>query len=334
MSARAALYVAGSMLAIGLVAGWALDGLSVLERITSTVAGIVRPPGEAGATWVPVKPGEMALTVFDRTGRPRRSIAAIRPWTPRFSPDGRRVAYGAFGAGRSTSDLWVTDLDAGTTRRLTDDDGDSNDPQWSADGRTLAYSANAPGGKDVLTRPVSGGEADVLAERERTQFPSDWLRDGSALLVTEQGGPSGNDILVQRTDGSVPQKYAATSANESAARASPDGRWVAYTSDESGRPEVYLDSYPRPGRRVTISQGGGIHPVWRSDGNELYYWSGEALVAVQLRTSWRGGPPSVEGRTVLFHAPYHVGANTMYDASPNGEQFVIVQSPEETSWEE
>ena len=145
------------------------------------------------------------------------------------------------------------------------------------------------------------------------------------MLVTEQG-PGGNDILVQPTDGSTPWSYAATSANETAARISPNGRWVAYTSDESGRPEVYLDSYPRRAQRVAISQGGGLHPVWRGDGRELYYWSGGSLVAVRLTPSSGGAPPAVEGRTVLFRAPYHVAPNTMYDASPDGKQFVIVLS--------
>ena len=326
VSARAALYVAGTTLAIGLVGGWALAGSSAVARWTDAASELGRPPIDGGESWEPTVAGELALMVVDRWGRPRRTIAADRPWTPRFSPDGRRVAYGAFGPGRSTSDLWVTDLDAGTTRRLTDDGGDSNDPQWSADGRTLAYSAAAPGGKDILVRPVGGGEAGVLAARPRTQFPSDWLRDGSALLVTEEGGRNGHDILVQPTDGSTPWPYAATSANETAARVSPDGRWVAYTSDESGRPEVYLDSYPRPGRRVAISQGGGIHPVWRGDGRELYHWTEETLVAVRLGASSGGAPPVVEARTVLFSAPYHVGLNTMYDVSRDGEQFVLVRT--------
>jgi Tol biopolymer transport system component len=265
------------------------------------------------------------LIVVDRAGRPLHEIPGNRPWTPRFSPDGRRVAYGAFGPGRETSDLWVTDIDAGTTRRLTDDGGDANDPQWSSDGATVAYSASAPGGKDVVTQSLSGGTARVLAARDGTQFPSDWLRDGSALLVTEEAGPNQHDILVQPADGSPARPYAATSADESAARFSPDGRWVAYTSDESGRAEVYVDAYPQPGRRRMISSGGGVHPVWRGDGRELYYWRDGALVAVRLGAAVGGAPPAPGEQTVLFRAPYNVGVNTMYDVSPDGERFVIVR---------
>ena len=327
VSARAAMYAAAAMLVVGLAGGWALARSPLVARWTSasapqlvqsTIQARVAPATMTGAT---------SLTIVDRAGRPLRTIAAERPWTPRFSPDGRRLAYGAFGQGRRTSDLWVLDLYADTERRFTDGTDDSNDPQWSPDGAMIAYSASASGGKDVLLRKLGGSASTVLASREGTQFPSDWLRDGSALLVTEDAGPDRHDILVQPTDGSTPVAYAATSADETAARSSPDGRWVAYTSDQSGRAEVYLDSYRSPGRPVVISSGGGVHPVWRGDGRELYYWSDGALVAVRLGASSGDAPPVAGTRTVLFRAPYQAGVNTMYDVSPDGERFVIVPVP-------
>jgi dipeptidyl aminopeptidase/acylaminoacyl peptidase len=268
---------------------------------------------------------DVPLVVVDRAGRPQRAIAADRPWTPRFSPDGRRVAYGAFGSGRSTSDLWVTELESGTTRRLTDDDADSNDPQWSPDGTRLAFSASTPGGKDLMTRRLGDDNVHVLAVREGTQFPSDWLRDGSALLVTEEAGDNAHDILVQPADGAPAWPLAATPADETTARVSPDGRWVAYTSDRSGRAEVYVDSYRRPGRPVAVSSGGGIHPVWRGDGRELYYWSDGVLTAVQLGAAAGDAPPAVRARTPLFRAPYQGQVNTMYDVSPDGERCGVVR---------
>jgi tRNA A-37 threonylcarbamoyl transferase component Bud32 len=327
VSARAAMYATAAMVAIGLVGGWMLARSSLLERWASAASGAVSATLDAGAAPVPVTTENMSLSVVDRAGRTQRTIAASRPWTPRFSPDGRLVAYGAFGTGRSTSDLWVTTLAGRTTRRLTDDENDSNDPQWSADGATVAYSVSAPGGKDLMMRKIRGGEPSVLAAREGTQFASDWLRDGSALLVTEETGHNGRDILIQPVDGSTAWPYAATAADETAARVSPDGRWVAYTSDELGRAEVYLDSYPRPRQRISISSSGGVHPVWRRDGRELYYWNEGALVAVQLRAAGGVAPPAVMRRTVLFRASYHIGPNTMYDVSPDGERFVIVHSP-------
>ena len=328
VSARAAVYTAVVTLFVGLAGALALARSPLVERWTSTPSDVVRPATGSASEWALATVGDSPLMVVDRAGRPQRAIAANNPWTPRFSPDGRRVAYGAFGAGRSTSDVWVTDLEAGTTQRLTDDEADSNDPQWSPDGAIVAYSASAPGGKDLVMRWVSGGEARVLASREGTQFASDWLRDGSALLVTEEAGDNGHDLLVQPVDGSAARPYAATPADETAARVSPDGRWVAYTSDESGRAEVYLDSYARPGWRVKVSSGGGVHPVWRGDGRELYYWRGEALIAVQLGAAAGDAPPTVGASSGLFRAPYQVGFNTMYDVSPDGERFVIVRRPE------
>jgi Tol biopolymer transport system component len=328
VSARAALYAAVATLVVGLASGRIIDASSLVRRWTDRARAIGHPSSDARQAAPLVTAGDLsepALIVVDRAGRPLREISANRPWTPRFAPDGRRVAFGAFGPGRETSDLWVTDLDASTARRLTDDGGDANDPQWSSDGATVAYSASAPGGKDVVIQSLSGGAAHVLAARDGTQFPSDWSRDGSALLVTEDAGPNHYDILVQPADGSPARPYAATPADETAARFSPDGHWVAYTSDESGRAEVYLDSYPRPGQRRTISSGGGVHPVWRGDGRELYYWRDGELVAVRLAAAVGGEPPAPGVQTVLFRAPYIVGVNTMYDVSPDGERFVIVR---------
>ena len=329
VSARAAVYAVSAVLVIGLASGWVLARSSLMDRLANAPSEFVRLPVQSEAEWAPSQSGDMALTVVDRAGRAQRKIPANRPWTPRISPDGRHVAYGAFGAGRSTSDLWVTDLETGATRRLTDDESDSNDPQWSAEGGTVAYSATALGGKDLLTRSVGGGEPSVLATRDGTQFASDWVRDGSALLVTEEAGNNKRDILVQPADGSAPWPYAATDADETAARVSPDGRWVAYTSDESGRVEVYLDSYPRPGRRIAVSWNGGAHPVWRGDGRELYYWNDGALMAVQLGAAVGDGTPAVGARSVLFKAPYYVGPNTMYDVSPDGKRFVLIEQPQD-----
>ena len=327
VSARAAVYVAAAMVAIGLVGGLALSRTSFLKPWADAPPAVVSPAFSANADIGSPSTDDMSLSVVDRAGRTQRTIAASRPWTPRFSPDGRFVAYGAFGDGRSTSDVWVTALNTGTTRRLTDDDHDSNDPQWSEDGSMVAYSASAAGGKDLLMRKLSDSEPSVVLARDGTQFASDWLRDGSALLVTEETGGNRRDIVVQPANGSRAWPYAATAADETAARVSPDGRWVAYTSDESGRAEVYLDSYPRPRKRIAISSSGGMHPVWRRDGRELYYWNDGALIAAELRADDRGAPPTVVRRAALFRAPYHPGPNTMYDVSPDGTRFVIVLDP-------
>ena len=325
---RVAVFAGLGGIAVGLLGGWGLahspanrwagkrEAFAQSPAIAPSVISVQSSSGSTDA---------LSLVVLDRTGRLQQTIEANRPWTPRFSPDGRRIAFGAFGTGRNTSDVWVTDLAAGTTQRLTDDDADSNDPQWSPDGKAIAYSVSAPGGKDVAERRVDGSGAHVIASRDGTQFPSDWLRDGSALLVTDDHGAGGHDIILQPTDGSEASTYVGTSADELAARVSPDGHWVAYTSDQSGPAQVYLDSYPRAGKRVMLSTNGGVHPVWRADGRELYYWRGNAFVAVQLGAAQGNSPPPVSAETVLFHTSYLGGLNTMYDVSPDGSRFVIVQ---------
>jgi hypothetical protein len=143
--------------------------------------------------------------------------------------------------------------------------------------------------------------------------------------VTDPGREGDKDILVQLVDGSAPRPFAATRANETAARGSPDGRWIAYTSEETGRAEVYVAAYADPARRRLVSTDGGLHPVWRGDGRELYFWQGDQLVAVELHAAPGAALPEVRLRTPLFRAKYHGGVNTMYDVSPDGERFVIVR---------
>jgi serine/threonine-protein kinase len=263
-----------------------------------------------------------SLAVLDRTGRVVRTIPARAPWEPRFSPDGKRVAYGAYPPGRDSADVYIADLASGTTQRLTSDTRDNNDPIWSPDGRTIAYDKLGPGGKDLYVQPVEGGEARLVAGRPGSQFPTEWLPDG--ILLLELNGMGGIDVFVQPHDGRPARPYAATTARETAARASPDGRWVAYQSDESGRDEIYVDSYPTPGRRTLVSAGGGANPVWGRDGRDLYYWKVDQLIAARVEPGSPGRPLEVRSRTTLFTAPYVENIIAAYDVSPNGREFVMV----------
>lgn len=333
VSARLALYATVAALGLGSVAGWNLAHSATVERWRGTLNAIrqqantndspgARTTPSAGPTGAT---GNLSLVVVDRGGRVVRDIAANRPWAPRFSPDGRRIAYGAFGDGRRTSDIWITDLDGGRARRLTDDDADSNYPQWNPDGSIVAYSANARGGTEIAEQSIDGGNARIVAGRPATWFPTDWLHDGSALVVSEDAGTNQFDILLQPADGSAARRYVATGAQETAGRVSPHVHWVAYTSNESGRDEVYVDSYPRPGYRVMVSREGGADPVWRGDGRELYYWRGDALVAVPIDGSRTNRPPALGADRVLFQSAHEHSLNSMYDVSPDGERIVLVR---------
>jgi Tol biopolymer transport system component len=254
-----------------------------------------------------------------------QALAARAPWTPRFSPDGRRLAYGAYAPGQGLSDIWVTDLADGTTQRVTADDADNNDPHWSPDGRSILYAALREGtGKDLFVHALDGGAARRLTSRPITEWPSDWSPDGGELLVTGVTNEDDRDIWIQPADGGAARPWLATPAQEYAARVSPNGRWVAYTSNETGRDEVYVQSFPTPGRKTLVSPRGGAHPVWRRDGRELYYWQDDQLVAVDVDPRGPGGALVVRGRTPLFRAPYMLSEHPNYDASPDGTRFVVV----------
>jgi hypothetical protein len=128
---------------------------------------------------------------------------------------------------------------------------------------------------------------------------------------------------VQTLPDGKPRPYVATDAQETAARASPNGQWVAYTSNETGRHEVYVQSYPNPGRPTPISILGGVSPAWRGDGRELYYWQGEQLIAASLEFRGAGEPPAVRARKPLFQALFMDNSVALYDVSPLGPQFIL-----------
>jgi hypothetical protein len=131
------------------------------------------------------------------------------------------------------------------------------------------------------------------------------------------------DIWVQPADGTAPRPYLDTPTSEAAARCSPDGRWVAYQSGESGRTEVFVQSFPVPGRKLLVSADGGANPVWGRDGRTLYYWQEGLLIASALSED-ASGSLVVRSRSPLFRAAYIAGIHANYDVSPDGSRFAIV----------
>jgi serine/threonine-protein kinase len=275
----------------------------------------------------------LTLTVTDRAGRADGVIAARQPWAPRFSPDGHRIAYGAVAPGLRNGDVWITDVAIGTTQRLTTEDRDAGDPLWSPDGKAVAYSVNAATAtrKRLAVQTLDGGSERALGRGTGTQWPSDWTRDGGLLFTDNRDtvGAAGErvslqEVWVQPVDGTASRPYLTSSAHEHGARVSADGRWAAYASDETGRYEVYLQSYPTPGHKLLVSSGGGDNPVWRRDGQELYYWRADQLMAVVFDAGTPNEPLKLRQTTPLFRAPYVTGDHPNYDVSPDGTRFVLV----------
>ena len=315
-----------------IVAGLAFQMAGSPFDVASTGALVYRPGSSSSAE------DYLKLKLIDRMGRELQAFPGRLPWAPRFSPDGRRVAYGAVAPGHENTDIWVRDIDAGTTQRVTTDGNNNNDVQWSPDGARLAFSANAPGGKDLFVQPLDGGPASMLTRRPGNQVSTDWTSNGDAVLLIDlprSGGErSGNqDIWIQPSNGGEPRPYLTTVAHENAARVSPDGKWVAYQSDETGRYEVYVQAYPTPGRRWSVSVRGGFHPVWARNGRELFFWRGDQLMAVAVTPGPANEPLRFGTPTPLFRAPYPKGtslAAAMYDVAPDG-RFVVVTSHDRES---
>jgi Tol biopolymer transport system component len=249
------------------------------------------------------------------------------PLTPRFSPDGRRVALTTQRAG--TQDVWILDLSSGTLSRLTSE-GVNYYPEWSADGTRVLFSSVRAGtrGRDLLWKSADlSGEAQPLLSLDGNQWEGLRTCDGRWLVYREVGEETGRDILaVPLDDERDPRPIVRTPFDERAVALSPNGRWLAYVSDESGQDEVYVSPFPEAGGHWMISSGGGREPVWSHDGRELFYRSGASLISVAVVTE----PAfSVGTRQVLFERPLSTYANAAaYDTHPDGDRFVMMTSGE------
>jgi serine/threonine-protein kinase len=243
---------------------------------------------------------------------------------PRVSPDGRRLVVNIERAG--LVELWVYDIARGTRRQLPG--ANTTDPIWYPDGTAITYGLFGPDrSRTNLAQTLADGTGapDTLLPAHMTQAPHSWSPDGTRLAYYEIDPTTTRDIILLSEDGtSTP--YLNTPANERSPVFSPDGRWIAYTSDESGRDEVYLAPSEEPRPRRQVSTGGGWAPVWSRDGRELFYRNRAAVMAVQIRTM-----PTVEIGTpeLLFEGPFEPdpapSGSVNYDVAPDG-RFLMVQS--------
>jgi serine/threonine-protein kinase len=242
-----------------------------------------------------------------------------------LAPDGRRLAVG-LGSGAALN-IWIKQLDRGPTTRLTFG-GQDRRPFWAPDGRTVAYIRDSNNTSAVYARPADGGGQDRLLVRlDRLIQEGEWSHDGRWILVRTDNGQTGaGDILAVRTSGDgAPVPVAASPFTELHPALSPDGRWLAYTSNESGINEVYVRPFPdAEGGRWQVSNGGGSEPRWSHDGRELFYLDGDLrLNAARVQTV----PTfATAGRTSLFDASNFVvaGFHQSYEVTPDGRAFIFV----------
>jgi serine/threonine-protein kinase len=233
-----------------------------------------------------------------------------------LSPDGSRAVVGD-----NHGKLWIVDLRNGTRIRLTpDDDASSAYGAWTPDGARVVFGSNRGGDWDMYSVPATGGEAKRLLARPDNQFPNSIARDGT-ILFNERSKTAGSNLFTLSPDGTV-TPIVQSPASKVGGQFSPDGRAIAYVSDETGREEVYVRSLRRPEDVVAVSSDGGKAPVWSPDGKELFFRRGDAFLAapvVSLDPLSFGGPkPLFEIRAAPGRTSNHPG----YGVAPDGRFLV------------
>ena len=270
---------------------------------------------------------ERRLVWIDRQGKVEPTSAPPRPYyDPRISPDGQQVAVSSE---ESTERVWTYNFARATLTALTSAGVSSQSPVWMTAGMRIVYRGTRLGFRNLFWRAADGSdEEERLTTGENVQAPVSVSPDGTRLSYNESDRTTGNDIWMVTLDGDRKrERFLKTSASEANGHFSSDGQWLAYVSDVSGRSEVYVQPFPGPGGKWTISTEGGDEPVWSRDGRELFYRNGNVLMAVPitLQPTFAAGVPRP-----LFRSDFEPsGTNTSgYDVSPDGRRFLMIQPTE------
>jgi eukaryotic-like serine/threonine-protein kinase len=270
---------------------------------------------------------------FDRAGRQISALTTVADYIDvRLSPDGRNAAFTRHDSSAPAPDIWVRDFDRGAVSRLTAEPTLDSSPIWSEDGASIYFRSNRSGFAQVYRVEVTNPSKPevVLGQiasggQYSNAVPGDVSRDGKWLVFT--GASETSSFNIWAVDLNEPNKrlaYQALPANEIDPVISPDGRFLAYASDETGRYEIYVQTFPKPGRRFQISTNGGTEPRWRGDGAELFYLAADKKlmsVAVQSAPTFRPSPP-----VTLFsvRTPPSSTYRRSYDVTRDGQRFLVI----------
>jgi serine/threonine protein kinase/Tol biopolymer transport system component len=309
------------------------DPSVLLENVAATTAGYMGAAVSRTGTLAYVEPlptrGE--LIWFSRKGLPLGPpVAPLADYvTLALSPDGSRVAIGRVDPQISTADIWLSDFTRGVTTRLTSDSMNDAGAIWWPDGSRLLFRSNRSGYNDLFVKRANDARAEeMFFEATRQMIPTHFSKDGSHVLFTSTGVGTSFDIWDLVTESRSPHEIAATVFDEYQAALSPEGGWLAYVSEETGVPQVYVQSFPEGEHRLLISTNGGTEPRWREDGRELFFLRGDRMmmaVPVEVGPYFKAGEPTplFQTRVPILANPYRCN----YDVSADGERFLVNTAP-------
>jgi serine/threonine protein kinase/Tol biopolymer transport system component len=264
------------------------------------------------------------IEFVDRTGATISTIGDRAIYSsPTISPDGTRIAVEVTDSRNATWDVWVFDIARGVRTRFTFGPSALNgDPVWAPDGSRLLYRSDRGVKANLYAKSFAGSATEeLILDTSSPKDPTDWSRDGKYILYNEYSNSANAGIWVLPMDGDrEPFEFITTDFVEIHPRFSPDGKWVAYSSDESGRYEVYIAPFPGPGRKWQISSNGGLQPRWRGDSRELFFQSPSGQVmSAELENV--DGELIVGADTALFD--FQNGGD--YDVTDDGQKFLIIR---------
>jgi Tol biopolymer transport system component len=325
-----------------------LQRLDVTGPPAPILEGVLAAPGLAGAQFSFSDTGNLVYVAgvgisnasiywMDREGKftPLREAPANYT-NPVFSPDGKRLALQIFDGKRP--DIWVYEWERDTLTRLTFA-GESNDyPVWTPDGQRITYSSREKGGSSNLwwIRANGAGDAQRLTESKNSQYAGSWRPDGKALAFTQINRGTGNDILTLPMEGDEksgwkpgePKPFVDSAFDERTPAFSPDGRWLAYTSNESGVVEVYVRPFPGPGGKWQVSTGGGFIPKWSRNGKELFYRTDDSKIMV---VTYIASSDSFHADKPQLWSPGQFtdrgAGGSNFDLHPDGKRFAVMKAP-------
>jgi Tol biopolymer transport system component len=311
-----------------------VEGVYIFYAISNT-GTLVYLPGTTGSPGGAPLP-QRTLVWVDHEGNEEPLNTTPNVYNSfRISPDGTKVALDIGPEGNT--DIWIWDLVRKTILKLTFDEADDGDPLWTPDGQRIVFHSLREGGLGGIyskSANFTGGVDRLVSEQNRLIFPISWSGDGNTLVLQEVAlNPLSTDIGVLPMEGDRERKSLLQEKhNEVHPQVSPDGRWMAYQSDETGQSEIYVRPFPdvESGGQRLISNSGGNSPLWSPDGRELFYRNGDTTIAVPVETdpTFNPGNPRVLFQAEYFSESLPLGEYTPWDIHPDDGRFLMIKAPQ------